>query len=238
MKRTNKRFLVVILSFLLTLTLFIAMPVMSMASGFGTDYGDGEEAGSSGGAVVTPGIGTGGGTSSGTQTIYINASTDKIDVKDGDLGYSPVYEMTFTATKADFSAYELSFYMPYFVGVQSISASRYASSVENAVFEYYVSKDGLVNVSYSAAYNIGDTELFTVRFTVNDYTPNIGSIQYAKAEFIDVDYNEKAVELCEATIEIAKTAIMGDVDGNGIVDLNDIEIIQNSIVNPYAYLTQ
>ena len=80
MKRTNKKFLVVILSFLLTLTLFIAMPVMSMASGFGTDYGDGEEAGSSGGGVVTPGIGTGGGTSFGTQTIYIRLRRITINI--------------------------------------------------------------------------------------------------------------------------------------------------------------
>ncbi len=233
MKRTNKKFLVVILSLLLTLTVLIAMPVTSMASGSDGDElpvseGDGSTA-STGGAIATPSFQSG--------EIYVNAYTEVIDEDDRDLGYTRIYEMTFSAGNSAFSAYEISFYMPYFVDVQSVSASNETSISNNAIFTYYIADDGLVNVSYSNADNLLNVDLFTVFFTVNNYTPNYANVQYIKSEFVDVDLNDLSVNIGSSSVEISRKIIMGDVNDNGYVDINDIEIIQNSIVNPNAPLT-
>ena len=81
-------------------------------------------------------------------------------------------------------------------------------------------------------------DIFTVYFTVNDYSVNIGSVDFYEAHFVDVNVNDVPVSFTYSTIEITNGTVMGDVDNDGIVTLSDLLIIQQSMVNPYYGLTE
>ena len=211
MKRTNRKFLLLAVSFLLTAMVFLTMPVASMAA---DTYYEGTE-----------------------KNLVVSATNIVIDSADANGVYSPTYEMTFIAENASFSAYEMSFRMPYFVNVQNVCATPKMDGMTNATFTYYVDDSGLINVSYSCADNTNNVDIFTVYFTVNDYSVNIGSIDFLDAHFVDVNVNDVPVSFTYSTIEITNRIVMGDVDNDGIVTLSDLLIIQQSMVNPYYGLT-
>ena len=130
-----------------------------------------------------------------------------------------------------FSSFMMNFSLPYFVEVRDVVAGQMLLDAWNGVFEYYA-MDSTLSVSFSSAWNFSDVTLFYVYFTVRDYSEQTGWVDCCGYQLV----NENA-ELVDATfelgaIEIRPDVIKGDVNGDGVVDLADLLIIQRSIVNP------
>lgn len=205
MKRASKKLLIAAVSVLLTALMFLAMPLAAAAES----------------TVTRP------------TALTVTANGVTIDPADADYEERQVYEMEFWANGSDFSSFAFSFRMPAFVQVQDVMLDSALDGLDNTVFSWH-EKDGLVNTTYSSSDNVSGVRLFTVHFTVKDYTPAYCAVECVSADFVNVDLNTVEVSAELGFVQIGEVSFgkMGDVDGNGTVDLADLLIIQRSMVNP------
>lgn len=205
MKRASKKLLIAAALVLLTAMMFLTMPLSVMAKS----------------TVTRP------------TALTVTANGVTIDPADADYEERQVYEMEFWANGSDFSSFAFSFRMPAFVQVQDVMLDSALDGLDNTVFSWH-EKDGLVNTTYSSSDNVSGVRLFTVRFTVKDYSFAYCAVECVSADFVNVDLNTVEVSADLGFVQIGEVSFttMGDVDGNGTVDLADLLIIQRSMVNP------
>ena len=206
MKRTSKKLWIVAVSVLLTALMFLAMPLSVMAKT----------------AAVRP-----------MEMLVLSSSNVEISSENGAYDKENLtYAMEFYADGAGFSSFAFGFRMPDFVQVQDVVLGDELNNLDNATFTWH-ERDGLVNTAYSSADNISGVRMFTVYFTVTDYTPAYFAVECAQADFVDVNYNVAMVQPQLGYVQIGEVSFtkMGDVDANGVVDLADLLIIQRSMVN-------
>ena len=183
------------------------------------------------------------GDNSMTTTSVANVSANGVDVSAQDANaQTPVsYSIDVRLDSAYVSSFEMSIRMPSFVDVTSVQESATLARMDaNGVFEYNVDNRGYVNVAYSSAVDFSGITLFTVVFTVNDYTEQYEVIECASCQFVNSDIQEiyANVDLGYVAIDGAESTVMGDVNGDNVVNLADLLIIQRSIVNPDYALTE
>ncbi len=147
-----------------------------------------------------------------------------------------IHAMTVELEGGSVSSFEMQIRMPAFVDVSGVKESeRLAAVSENGVFEWYIDKEsGYVNVTYSSPNEYAYIPLFDIEFTVNDYTVQYAAVECVSVRTVDTDYNELPTHVAFGAIAIGEVSstTMGDVDGNGLVNLADLLVIQRSIVNP------
>ncbi len=172
--------------------------------------------------------------------VSVNAMGVQIDLADGETEEKPVYELVVTASGQAFSAFQLSFRMPDFVEVVGVEAGARLLDMNNAEFTHYVEGDGRVNTIFSCSDNTDGSTLFIVRFTVKEYVESYCDVEYVASKFTNVEMEslETSVSLGYVQIGESDFGVMGDVDGNGNVNLADLLVIQRSIVNPTFTLTE
>ena len=183
------------------------------------------------------------GDNSMTTTSVANVSANGVDVSAQDANaQTPVsYSIDVRLDSAYVSSFEMSIRMPSFVDVTAVQESATLARMDaNGVFEYNVDNRGYVNVAYSSAVDFSGITLFTVVFTVNDYTEQYEVIECASCQFVNSDIQEiyANVDLGYVAIDGAESTVMGDVNGDNVVNLADLLIIQRSIVNPDYALTE
>ena len=183
------------------------------------------------------------GDSATTTTSVANVSANGVDVsaQDANLETPVTYSIDVMLTDAYVSSFEMSIRMPNFVDVTAVQESATLARMDkNGVFEYNVDNRGYVNVAYSSSVDFSGITLFTVVFTVNDYTEQYEVIECASCQFVNSAVQEVYANVDLGYISIGSTEIivMGDVNGDNTVNLADLLIIQRSIVNPDYALTE
>lgn len=221
MKASNKRILVTVISFLFVLLLAV-MPMTAFAeeATFDKIEMDGTTA---------------------TNGAYVYAKGVDISPFDGNFSEETVYSMTVSHSRTTISSFQMSFRMPYFVDVTNVYASdALLNNAETAAFEWHMDEKNYVNVSYSSPYNVSEVELFTVEFTLNSTATAYESVECVYSEFVDDGAKtvNAEVDLGYVSIGVAEIVVMGDVNGDKIVNLADLLIIQRSIVNKGYALTE
>ncbi len=215
MKHNSKKFLITAMVFVLATLMAFAMPV--------TAYAQSTE--------LLPTV------------VTVVANGVHIDPADAEFEEKPVYEMEVWANGASFSSYELSFRMPSFVQVEELVLDSALENMDNEVFTYYVAEDGRVNTAFSCPENVDGVRLFTIRFTVKDYSEAYGDVEYISstfATFTDTDVKPVASTASLGYVQIGEPdfAMMGDVDSNGEINLADLLVIQRGMVNPNFPLSE
>ncbi len=183
------------------------------------------------------------GDSATTTTSVATVSANGVDVsaQDANLETPVTYSIDVMLTDAYVSSFEMSIRMPDFVDVTAVQESTMLARMDkNGVFEYNVDNRGYVNVAYSSSVDFSGITLFTVVFTVNDYTEQYEVIECASCQFVNSAVQEVYANVDLGYISIGSTEItvMGDVNGDNTVNLADLLIIQRSIVNPDYALTE
>ena len=168
-----------------------------------------------------------------------NIHSDGITISTDDASLDGQIYSFEVATAGDaYSSFRMTIAMPSFVTVTEVVESDSLLNIsENGVFESNIT-DNIVDVSFSSPTNFSDIVLFSINFTVNDY-----SEQSATAECYDYQLVNENVEIVGAAfnlgyISISESIIMGDVNADLIVNLADLLIIQRSMVNEQFALTE
>ena len=220
MKASNKKILITVISFLFVLLLAIApMTAFAEVASFDKVETDGTTA---------------------TYGAYVYSKGVDISPFDGDFSEETVYRMTVSHSRTAISSFQMAFRMPYFVDVKNVYASdALSNNGETAVFEWHTDEKGYVNVSYSSPYNVAETDLFTVEFTLNSTNSAYENVECVYSEFVDENIKtvNAEIDLGYVSIGVAEIIVMGDVNGDMIVNLADLLIIQRSIVNKGYALT-
>lgn len=138
------------------------------------------------------------------------------------------------------SSFSLDVGFPGCVDVKRIEVGDIGNA-DNAVFEGNY-ENGMVRVAYSSATEIKeDCLLFTVYFTIPEpvnmeTTMYVNNMQFTNmsAEHVDINVNFGRFIIGEGGVTLVK----GDVNGDGVIGLDDLVIIQRSIVNSNYRLTK
>ena len=208
MKSNMKKLLLVVLVLLLSGAMMLASPLSAYAKDSGVAQ---------------------------TQGVVLTGDQIEIEASDAGMMEQPIYSWSVYAMGTAVSSYQISFSMPAFVDVVEIVPAEDAYGSETALFTSYVDGNGVISVVYSSAVDASRGALFTVRFTVKDYAPAYAAVELIQARFVNTYAQEINVirqNLGSVTIGTPSFAMKGDVDGNGVVNLADLLIIQRSMVNP------
>jgi|GEM_PF-6178814 len=165
--------------------------------------------------------------------IYADALT--IATSDAEIGDAQYFYRVLTSGEA-FSSFAIELAMPDFVDVLEVILTPELLSVsENAVFDSEISGN-VICIAFSSPYNFSDIPLFEIRFSVNNYAENHGWVGCHGYQLVNEDVGTPEASLMLGSIVIAPSVTMGDVDGNGDVNLADLLLIQRSIVSDHFWL--
>ena len=242
MKRFKKISLIITAMLIVTLV-FALSPVSASAAspeGYEYIYGENIYGGESNDESIFDGIGGTIGGGSIFDDIYscaiIYAEEIKISTDDAKLG-EQVYSFTVSTSGSAYSSFKMSIMMPGFVNVTEIVPCESLEWSENGVFESNVYGNN-VNVSFSSPYNFSYVDLFTVYFTVNDYSEQSAYLECYDYQFVNENIETIPAVFNIGRISISKYIMMGDVNADMTVNLADLLIIQRSIVNDQFPLTE
>lgn len=173
--------------------------------------------------------------------VNFTSGSVSISSDEAQSGNQVIHTMTVSVNSGYVSSFEMTIGLPGFVDAVAVKQSEQLAAVsENGVFEWNINKETrCVSVAYSSPNMFSYIPLFDIEFTVNDYSQQSATPKCASVRAVDTDYNELItyVNFGEIAIGSESSAMMGDVDGNGEVNLADLLVIQRSIVNPNYPLT-
>ncbi len=214
MKAINRRLLAVILGIFLTFALVITSPVLARAEG--TEQNLAENFGSA--DITAPTI----------KMVSLIMDDFQIDLSDADT--SRIYSLGIRMEGSEASSFSFKVYMPEFIIVDSVHLSHETS---DGLLESSIDDGGRsVAVAYSSSVNRSNVTILTVNFRLAYVEEVSGEAYFNDYVFTNTDVENINVVAHPATFAVRDGAIMGDADGNGVVELADIMAMLRSIVDP------
>lgn len=142
-----------------------------------------------------------------------------------------IYQICICSTQEPFSSFQMNLTMPYFVNVVDVCPSEYLNGLaDTAIFDYEIDGND-VRVAYSSPVNFSTNDLFYINFTFNDSSEATAGIGCYNCLFVDENVEVLEAHVNLGDILVAKISIMGDVNGDSMVNLDDLLLIQRSIVS-------
>lgn len=169
----------------------------------------------------------------------LTAQSLEINYEEDNLSYYQVYFEPYE----HFTSFSLKLEFPSFITVEDVLTNYQLGADEDGFVGSMTSpyagqytcdfQDNIVSVALASIEQNGYSRLFTVAVSANDNLSQTGEVSVREMQFLDINDNvlNVNVELGSITVNKQRTAKMGDVDGNNVVNMIDLITVQRSITN-------
>ncbi len=169
----------------------------------------------------------------------LTAQSLEINYEEDNVSYYQVYFSPYE----NFTSFSLQLEFPSFITVENV-LTNYQLGADNDGFvgnmtspyagQYTCDfQDNIVSVALTSIEQNGYSRLFTVAIKATENITQTGEVIVREMQFLDFNDNvlDVNVELGDITVNKQRTAKMGDVDGNNVVNMIDLITIQRSITD-------